>query len=96
MKKILAVAALAAMFAVSAKPAEAVQPYAYTHGAPWLLKAAAITVGVMTTSVMLNAIITNSQQKRPLTVEEAQYAAFLPFLWIVRPVAPPPAPARRR
>ena len=95
MKKILAAAALAALLAVSAKPAEAAQPYAYTHNTPWLVKAAAITVGVMTTSVILNAVIVNNTQKRPLTAEEAHYAIFLPFLWVVRPVAPPAPPKRR-
>lgn len=95
MKKYLAIAAMSALVTVAAPSQQANAGVVYTGHAPWLIKAAAITVGVMTTSVMLNAIIVSNQQKRQLTLEEGQYAAFLPFLWVVRPL-PPAAPARKR
>ena len=95
MKKYLAIATLALTLGVAAKPAEAATTVAYTSGVPWGVKAAAIGVGVITMSVMLNALIVSGQQKRQLSLEEGQYAAFLPFLWVVRPL-PVAAPAKKK
>jgi hypothetical protein len=89
MKKYVAIAALALTLGVAAKPAQAGQPVLHGAGAPWALKAAVFAVGAMTVSVMLQAIIVSNTQKRQLTLEEGQYAALLPFLWTVHPLALP-------
>ncbi len=91
MRKWLVCAALIMALGLTMKPAAA-NPATLTSpsgNVPVGLKIAVITVGVMTASVMLHAIHVSRTQNRQLTVQEAQLAAFLPFLWVFQPTVAP-------
>lgn len=89
MRKWIMCAALIMALGITMKPAAASEVTLHSGRVPVELKIAVIAVGVMTASVMLNAIHVSRTQNRQLTVQEAQYAAFLPFLWVFQPTVAP-------
>ena len=89
MRKWLMCAALIMALGMTMKSAAANPATLPSGHVPVGLKIAVITVGVMTASVMLHAIHVSRTQNRQLTVQEAQLAAFLPFLWVFQPTVAP-------
>ncbi|GIK80557.1 MAG: hypothetical protein M5U07_04660 [Xanthobacteraceae bacterium] len=81
-KSALAALAVAAVVAQASPAAAGNAPVNYGHPASFF-KVAAIVTMISAGSVVLAALCANAKENRPLALQEAYFAAALPFAWVV-------------